>query len=121
MNDKPNRPNVSLKDEWPIKHAMLFDWQFDKSKTLKDILKRAEGYHFYVKINENLIITASRQNSQVIFVLRKKNKEGGTLLLIQTNKGHYGFDKIKNVGMNMYGNRLGIRIEPNKLTPDQTG
>lgn len=121
MNDQQKGPSIPLQDEWPIKYAMLFKWEFYKSDTMEDILKRLKGYHYYVKIHGNLIVTASRQNSQVIFVLRKENKDGGSLLLIQTNKGRYGFDKIKDVGMNMYANKLGIKVEASKLIPDETG
>lgn len=84
-------------------------------------MKNLKGYHFYIKLNENVIVTASRQNSQLIFILRRERKDGGSLLLVQTNKGRYGFDKIKQVDMNMYANKLGINVEPAKLIPDETG
>jgi hypothetical protein len=121
MDDKQKGPSIPLRDNWPIKYAMLFGWKFGESKEISEILKKLKGYHFYVRINRNLIVTASRQNSQVIFVLRKENIQGGTLLIIQTNQGRYGFNKIKNIGMKMYANRLGIRIDESKLIPDETG
>jgi len=122
MNDKQKGPSIALKkDDWPLKYAMLFHWKFAKSQNFEDILKRLKGYHFYIKLNENVIVTASRQNSQLIFILRRERKDGGSLLLVQTNQGRYGFDKIKKVGMNMYANKLGIVIEPAKLIPDETG
>lgn len=122
MNDKQKGPSIPLKkDDWPLKYAMLFDWKFAKSQNIEDILKRLKGYHFYIKLKENVIVTASRQNSQLIFILRRERKDGGSLLLVQTNQGRYGFDKIKQVGINMYANKLGINAEPAKLIPDETG
>jgi len=121
MDDKQKGPSIPLTEDWPLKYAMLFNWKFNKSKTIENILERLKGYHFYIKINENLIVTASRQNSQVIFVLRRENEEGGSLLLIQTNKGRYNFNKIKDMGMNMYVNKLGIKVNPSKLIPDEIG
>jgi len=121
MDDTNKGPSIPLNEEWPIKYAMLFNWTFNKSKNMKEITERLEGYHFYIKVKEDLIVTASKQNSQVIFILRKEKDNGGSLLVIQTNKGRYGFDKIKNVGMKMYGNKLGIHVVPSKLIPEETG
>lgn len=59
-------------------------------------------------------------STSVHFILRKEKDNGGSLLVIQTNKGRYGFDKIKNVGMKMYGNKLGINVIPSKLIPEET-
>jgi len=39
----------------------------------------------------------------------------------ETNSGRYGFNKIRDPGMNIYATRLGIMITPLKLILDGTG
>lgn len=68
-----------------------------------------------------MIVTVSRQNYQLIFVFKTESYEGGSLLPIQSNKGRYGFNKIEEVGMNIYVIKIGIQINQSKLIPDETG
>lgn len=88
---------------------------------MDEIVEKVRGYHFYIRVKDDLVVTTSRDNSAVIFVLRQEDDRGGLLLVIQTARGRYSAEKIREEGTSIYGGKLGIRIEPSKLTPDETG
>ena len=81
---------------FPIKHVLLYGWEFRVSRDLSDVAKRLEKARFYVvrPREDFLVLTSLARPSAVIIVLIQRGERGGELLVIQTPQGPYSFEGL---------------------------
>lgn len=96
---------------WPLKHALIYPWKFGRAQTMSEVGEELSRHQFFVlKPREDVLVATSKARPcAVIFVLWRKDEEGGELLLIQTHLGWYSEEQIEFF-MRVFERNAGIRV-----------
>ena len=93
---------------FPIKHVYVYKWEFDDSKSLKDIAERIKKHHYYVMPKENLLVITTPVKPTVIIVLIQRDEKGGDLIVINMDKYYTRIKVIQ--GIWIFQNKSGIKV-----------
>ncbi len=93
---------------FPIKHVYIYKWEFDNSKSLKEIAERIKKHHYCVMPKDNMLVVTTPVKPTVIIILIQKNGNGGDLIVINMDK-YYTKIKVEQ-GVWIFQNKSGIRV-----------
>jgi len=112
---RPGRPMTGLerpgKGPFPLKHVLLYSWEFKAAQSLSEVAERLREAKFYVvrPRKDVLVATSLARPGAVIMVFSQKGERGGDLVLVQTPEGPYGFDHIVKA-MLVFARIAGIKL-----------
>ena len=86
----------ALREEYPIKHVLVFNFDFEKSSNLNEVAKRLGESGFYlVRAKKDVLAATSKVKPYIVlFLFVQRTPEGGELFLIQTHDGWFSYDEL---------------------------
>jgi len=85
-----------LREEYPIKHVLVFNFDFEKSSNLDEVARRLGESGFYlVRARKDVLAATSKVKPYIVlFLFVQRTPEGGELFLIQTHDGWFSYDEL---------------------------
>jgi len=96
---------------FPLKHVLVYSWEFRTARSLDEVVRRLEEARFYVvKPREDLLVlTSLAKPSAVIIILAQRDESGGDMVVVQTPQGPYGFEELVRA-VPVFARIAGIRL-----------
>lgn len=96
---------------FPLKHVLVFKWNYDVARSLDDVAKFLdEGYFYVVRPREDILVATSLSKpGLVVFIFLARNS-GGDLILIQQPDGPYDYDHLVRY-LWLLGRKAGVKFD----------
>ena len=95
----------------PLKHVLLYEWEFRTAQSLAEVAERLREARFYVASprDDVLVITSLARPGAIVIVMSQRTQRGGELLVIQTPSGPYRFEDLVRA-VPVFARLAGIRL-----------
>ncbi len=103
-----------------LKRVLTFNYEYKEAKSLEEVAERLKRTYQIFQPTKDVLITRSLAEKDVVrilFVLLEENEKGGELVLLETTKSWYNYEKILS-SLNAYCINAGIEYKIKKLDLD---
>ena len=101
---------------FPIRHALIYEWEFDVAKNWEDVKKIVGKYYYWIEADDGSIVFTAPVKPTVIGILRKN----GELIVINMDK-YYSLSEIEGMGKKYLERNTGLKLKRKKKLRPTTG
>lgn len=102
--------DARISRRFPIKHLLIFEWEFDKAKSWEEVKEFLGKYFYWIDGDDGSIAFTTPVKPTVIGILRKN----GELIVINMDK-YYSISEVENMSKKYFGRNTGLKLKRKKI------